>query len=278
MNTSFISFFIRIIQGSLIGLGAVLPGLSGGVLCMAFGIYQPLMEVLGDPIHRLKEHLRLLIPVALGAALGFLGIANLLSFFLEQYPEPSVSLFVGLIAGMLPSLFRDAGKEGHDHRSFGVLLLSMVLIFLVLVCLKVFHFSVSPGFAWYLFCGCCLALSVLVPGMSFSTLLMPLNLYEPFVSGIGNLDMTILIPAGIGALLTIVCLSRLINRLFQSCYPLMFHAIIGIVIGATIMIIPFRAYFTSPASALLNVICLGTGLVLSLLLDHFNQKVGACSE
>ncbi len=268
-----LSLLFKIIQGSLIGLGAVLPGLSGGILCMVFGIYQPLMEVLADPLHRLKEHLPVLIPVGLGAVLGFLGIANLLSFVLDRYPEPSVSLFAGLIAGMLPSLFRDADKEGKDHRSFGFLLLSMISVFLLLVSLKLSHFSVSPSFGWYLFCGFCLALSVLIPGMSFSTLLMPLGLYEPFVSGIGALDLTILIPAGIGSGLTVVFLSKVINRLFQCCYPLVFHSIIGIVIAATIMILPFHAFFASPASALLNLGCLGMGLFLSLLLARFNRRV-----
>ncbi|MBS5003141.1 undecaprenyl phosphate translocase family protein, partial [Holdemania filiformis] len=74
--------------------------------------------------------------------------------------------------------------------------------------------------------------------MSFSTLLMPLGLYTPFVDGLGNLEMGIIVPAGIGAVVTVICLARAVDALFDHYYPYAFHAIIGIVIAATIMIIP----------------------------------------
>ena len=105
-----ILFFIRILQGALIGLGAVLPGISGGVLCVIFGIYKPIMEFLSSPFKRFRTHVPKLIPVIIGGAVGFLGIAKLLAFFLEKYPNPSVCLFIGLIVGMLPSLFSEAGQ------------------------------------------------------------------------------------------------------------------------------------------------------------------------
>ena len=108
----------RLLQGMLIGLGAVLPGISGGVLCVVFGIYKPVMELLSSPFKNFKTHVPKLLPVIVGAAVGFLGIANLLSFFLEQYPDPSVCLFVGLIIGMMPSLFREAGEQGRSKGSF----------------------------------------------------------------------------------------------------------------------------------------------------------------
>ena len=97
----------RVLQGALIGLGAVLPGISGGVLSVIFGIYKPIMELLSNPFANFKTHVPKLLPVFIGGGIGFLGIANVLSFFLEKYPAPSVCLFIGLITGMLPSLLRD---------------------------------------------------------------------------------------------------------------------------------------------------------------------------
>ena len=99
------TFSIRTLQGSLIGIGAVLPGISGGVLCVAFGIYKIIMEFLASPFKNFKTHFPKLIPIIIGGIIGFLGIANLLSFVLERYPSQSVCVFVGLISGMLPSLF-----------------------------------------------------------------------------------------------------------------------------------------------------------------------------
>ena len=109
------SILQRVAKGALIGLGAVLPGISGGVLCVVFGIYEPLMRLLSDPLRRWREGLRTLWPVLLGAALGFLGVARVLGFFLERYPDRSVCLFAGLIAGMLPSLLRQAGERGRGR-------------------------------------------------------------------------------------------------------------------------------------------------------------------
>ena len=265
-------FVIKVMQGSLVGMGAVLPGISGGVLCVAFGIYKTIMEFLADPIHKFKTHMPKLIPVIIGGIIGFLGIANLLSFLLNKYPAPSVCVFIGLITGMMPSLFREAGEQGRDKKSYISMGVAMVLIFALLICLRVLSVTITPNFFWYLFCGFCLALSLIAPGMSFSTLLMPLGLYEPFVDGIGHLKFSILIPGGIGALVTIILLAKAINLLFNRHYSVAFHAIVGIVIAATVMIIPFESFAKSVVSCIVNIACIAVGIVAALLLDRFNQK------
>ncbi len=279
---------LRVLQGALIGLGAVLPGISGGVLCVIFNVYQPIMEVLSNPFKALKKHFRLLVPVLLGVVLGFLGIAKLLGFLLERYEAPSVCLFVGLIAGMLPSLFREAGEKGRNKFSWIGLGAAFVIVMGLLISLKVVNVTIAPNFVSYLFCGFCLALSIIAPGMSFSTLLMPLGLYTPFVDGIGNLDFGILVPAGIGALLTIVLLARLISWLMDNHYSVMFHSIVGVVIAATIMIIPVNSFVlgsvlvneagtitttVTVSSIVINAVCLIGGVVAALLLDRMNQRV-----
>ena len=48
-NTGVLRLVLRVLQGMLIGVGAVLPGISGGVLCVVFGIYKPVMELLSSP-------------------------------------------------------------------------------------------------------------------------------------------------------------------------------------------------------------------------------------
>ncbi len=264
-------FFIKVLQGALIGLGAVLPGISGGVLCVVFGIYKTIMELLAEPFRNFKTHVPKLIPIGIGGAIGFLGIANLLSILLERYPAPSVCLFIGLISGMLPSLFREAGKEGRSKSSFLSIGIAMAVTFAILISLKLLSVTIVPSFLWYIFCGFCLALSVIAPGMSFSTLLMPLGLYEPFVSGIGHMDFAVLIPGGIGAAATVLLLSRAINTLFEKRYSLAFHGIIGIVIAATVMIIPVDG-FGSAGATLVNILCVAVGVVAALKLDQFNQK------
>ncbi len=271
-NFSIVQFLIKVLQGALIGLGAVLPGISGGVLCVIFGIYKTIMEFLADPFRKFKTHVPKLIPIGIGGVIGFLGIANILSFLLDKYPAPSVCVFIGLIAGMLPSLFREAGEQGRSKASYVSMIIAMIFIFALLISLKVFSVEITPNFVWYIFCGFCLALSVIAPGMSFSTLLMPLGLYEPFVAGIGHMDFSVLIPGGIGGLATVILFAKAVNALFEKHYSVAFHAIVGVVIAATVMIIPFDSFVASVSSALVNVICLVVGVVAALLLDKFNQK------
>lgn len=262
----------RFIQGMLIGLGAVLPGISGGVLCVIFGIYQPVMELLSSPFKNFKTHIPKLIPVLLGVAVGFLGVAKLLGFLLNKYPDPSVCVFVGLIAGMLPSLFREAGEKGRSRASYISMTAAFVIVLALLLGLNSLSVKIEPNFGWYLFCGFCLALSVIAPGMSFSTLLMPLGLYTPFVSGLGSLDFGVIIPGVIGAVVTVVCLARAVNYLFKRWYSTAFHAIIGVVVAATIVIIPFGSFAESTASCVTNLVCLAFGVAAALLLSRFNAK------
>ncbi len=276
------NFVLRVLQGTLIGLGAVLPGISGGVLCVIFGVYTIIMEFLADPFRKLKSHFPKLLPIGIGGIIGFLGVAKLLGVVLDKYPAQSVCLFIGLIAGMLPSLYREAGEEGRNKKSYISMVIAMVVVFVLLIGLKVLQVEITPNFGWYIFCGACLALSVIAPGMSFSTTLMPLGLYEPFVTGIGDLDFGVLIPGGIGALATVLLFAKAVDTLFKKHYSVSFHAIVGVVIAATIMIIPFKeietdggmapGMFSSVEMFIPCAVCLVVGIVAALLLDKFNQK------
>ena len=264
---------LRLLQGAVIGTGAVLPGVSGGVLMVVFGVYQPVMALLAHPVRAFWENTRLLLPVLAGVALGFLGIARLLGFLLEAYPDPSVCLFVGLISGMLPSLMKEAGERGRGRASWAALCIAFAAMLVLLLGLRAVQVRLEPGFGWYLFCGFCLALSVIAPGMSFSTLLMPLGLYTPFVAGLGRLDLSVLVPAGLGALSTVALLARAITRLMETHYATVFHGIIGIVAAATLVIIPFDSFAASISACLINMGCLILGIAAALMLNRYNAGI-----
>ncbi len=266
-------FLIRLFQGALIGLGAVLPGISGGVLCVVFGIYKPIMELLSNPFKALKKHARMLLPVLIGLVIGFLGVAKILGFLLNRYPDASICVFVGLILGMLPSLFRESRKKGVSGKDYIALGVAFVIVLALLLTLQFVSVTITPNVGWYLFCGFCLALSIIAPGMSFSTLLMPLGLYTPFIDGIGNFDFSVLIPGGIGALVTVILFARLVNYLLNRYYSMISHAIIGIVIAATLPIIPYASFVSSISSGIINTVCLVGGVAAALVLDKLNSRV-----
>ncbi|MBQ7374672.1 MAG: DUF368 domain-containing protein [Clostridia bacterium] len=266
------AFLFKILAGAIIGVGAVLPGVSGGVLCVIFGIYPLVMELLSHPFKDLKSKLSLLYPYLIGIVLGFLGIARLLGFLLTRFEAPSVCVFVGLVAGMLPSLFVSVGKGRTRIFSYISMTASCLLVLLVLLALRFTSVEIVPGFFWYILCGAAVAISIIVPGMSFSTLLMPLGLYTPLVDGIGRIDFAVLIPVGIGAAVTVVAFARLVSHLFDRYYSVAQSAVIGIVIAATAVIIPYESFGSSWGSAILNTLCLALGLGAALLLSRLNKK------
>ena len=263
---------LRFLQGALIGLGAVLPGISGGVLCVVFGVYRTIMELLSHPITTLKKQYRMLIPLVVGLCFD-LSLSQKSWDFAGKIPKPF---------GMpvyradrrddpfaLPGGRGEGEKQGFLHFPRHLLLghPGAVAGDQPDSC---HHYS---NFGWYLFCGFCIALSMIAPGMSFSTLLMPLGLYTPLVTGIGDFDFGILVPAGIGAILTVILLAKAVDSLMKNHYNLAFHGIIGIVVAATLVIIPFPSFVESVTSGVVNVVCLAVGVVAALLLDKFNRKV-----
>ena len=99
--------------GALIGAGAILPGVSGGVLAVVFGVYQPFMEALTHPRTAIPKYWRWAIPLGLGWAVGFLGLAKGIAAAMLWSQAATTWFFIGLILGTLPALFRDAGREGR---------------------------------------------------------------------------------------------------------------------------------------------------------------------
>ena len=271
-------FLGKVLQGALIGLGAVLPGISGGVLSVVFGVYRPIMELLSDPVHKWRTYLPELFPYMIGSAAGFLGVANLLSYVLETYPEPSVCVFVGLIVGMLPSLWREAGDQGRNVGNVILSCVTLVAMLSLLFWLQNSQNTVEPGLSSFLFCGFAFALSVIAPGMSFSTILMPLGLYTPFVEGIGHMRPEVLLPGVAGCVVTFICLAKLVNRLFDRYYAVMFHGIFGIVGAATVMTVPWGSFATSADAASRNLFCMAAGIVTAILLDFMNEKLAYFPE
>ena len=71
-----LKYVLYLIQGALVGVGAILPGVSGGVMCVAFGVYEPMMALMTHPRKTWRQHAGMFIPFVIGWVLGFVLLAK----------------------------------------------------------------------------------------------------------------------------------------------------------------------------------------------------------
>ena len=232
-------WIVLFLQGVIIGIGAILPGVSGGVLCVIFHLYRPMMELLANPIKSLRKYFWLFLPVILGWAVGFLALAGVVAKLFEKESNIVVCLFIGLIAGMFPSLFEEGAREGRTKGCWAALFISTAVLLAFFLFLQFGEgATVTPSIWWYLFTGVLWGVSLIVPGMSSSSLMIFLGLYGPLTAGAASLDFRVIGPVIIGIIVTVLVLARGVNALFKRYYGVAFHCIIGFVIASTIPIIP----------------------------------------
>jgi putative membrane protein len=267
-----LQWLLRVIQGAIIGAGAILPGISGGVLCVVFGIYQPMMALLAHPIRAFKKHFKLLLPVLIGWALGFWGLASLVSLLLEESSSTAIWLFIGLIAGMTPSLFKEAGRDGRPKSAWISLAISTaVILALLLYVHNATGLSIQPNMWWFLFCGALWGISLVVPGLSSSSLLIFLGLYGPMTDGIHALSLEVVIPLLVGVAAVTLLSARGINYLFKKHYAMAYHMVLGFVLASTVMIIP--AQYENLTEILLCAVCFVGGFAAAWLMDRAGKKI-----
>lgn len=271
-DQNFIIRWLRdLLCGILIGAGAILPGVSGGVLAVVFDIYRPFMEVLTHPKTAIPKYWIWFPPIAVGWCAGFLGFAKGIAAAISISDTVTTWLFIGLIVGTMPSLFREAGKEGRGAASWVSLLVCAFVVFAGLFYVShVADVSVEPNFWWYNFCGVLWGMSIVIPGMTSSSVMMALGLYQPMLEGLANLDLLVLSASLPGMVLAIVLLARVVTWFLRTHYSVAFHGILGIVLASTLVIIPTEYAAGEP---LLSLMCCVGGFLLAFLLARLDKKI-----
>lgn len=232
-------WFLRLVKGVLIGIGFITPGLSGGVLAVIFGLYEPLMRFLGNLKEKFIKNALFFIPVGIGGIIGVVAFAAVVDWAFTHYAAPFIWLFIGFIAGTFPSLFKTAGEKGRKTYHWLLLVLVAVGMFLFMNWMEnVKNVALTPSFPVWVMSGALIGLGVVVPGMSPSNFLIYLGLYQPMANGIKLLDFGVIIPLVLGGAAIVLLFAKLVSMLFDKAHSLMYHLILGIVIGSTLAIIP----------------------------------------
>ena len=255
-------WLVWFIEGVVVGFGAILPGISGGTLCVAFGMYRPIIETISNLKKGLKEHGLKIGIFILGIGAGFVGLSGIAAWFLERNTVFITCLFVGFILGTVPELWKDAGTKGRSKASYIVMLVSFVIMLLVLYMLRTeIAISIEANYLGYLLCGLLWGLSFIVPGLSSSSLLLFFGLYQPMLKGISMLDMNVLIPMGCGMVICVGILSKVMQYAYDRHYSIVSHGVLGIVLATTVMIVPTE--YRTVAQVLLSIFAVLQGALIS---------------
>jgi len=261
---------LNFIKGIFIGIGALLPGLSGGALAAIFGVYEPIINFASNLKQDFKKNIIFFIPIGLGGLSGVLLLSHALSYLLENYlPEVSV-FFIGSMLGVFPSLVKQSGlygrKKYHLVISITVAIMSFILINYMMN--SVVGISIKDSFLTWIVSGGIIGLGVTFPGLSPSNFLMFFNLYQPLNTAISTLNLSIIIPVALGGIIIIMLTSRLVVFLLKISYATVYHVILGLVVTSTVMIFP-----KTLGNITIMIFCFITGILIGYLMSNIEKKL-----
>lgn len=256
---------IWLLQGIIVGFGAILPGISGGTLCVAFGMYRPIIETLADIRNSIKKHGLMIAVFGLGICVGFVGLSGMAAWMLSKNTVLVTCAFIGFIIGTFPELWKDAGLKGHGKVSIFFMVGAFLLMMLLLGFLEGgTSFSIAAGTTGYLFCGLLWGLSFIVPGLSSSSLLLFFGLYQPMLEGIAGFDIKVLLPLGIGMAACVLLLSKGVGYAYKKYFSNVSHGVLGIIAATAVMILP--AWPVTAGERILYVLMIILGAAVSYVL------------
>jgi putative membrane protein len=279
-----VDWFIRLIKGIIVGIGFILPGLSGGVLAVILGIYDRIIKFLSDLRKNFIQNVIYFVPVVIGGAIGIVLFSILVEKAFGNYAAQFICLFVGFVGGTFPSLYKTAGKQGRRPKDIVIFILSTVFIFVLMLIGGQQLTEVPPSVPVWLGSGALIGLGVIVPGMSPSNFLIYFGLYDKMATGIKDFDFGVIIPLLIGFGICVLLFAKLAAYLFRKYYPEMYHFILGMVVGSSLAIFPtvvFPAFRSEQLSItglsfagafLLCIAFLAVGVVISYLFSKLEDK------
>lgn len=259
-------FFFSYCKGIAIGAGAILPGISSGVLCVIFDIYDKLIDSILGFFQNKKDNFFFLLPILLGIVSGIVLFGNLLSYLFESYPVQTSFSFIGLILGSIPLLLKQAHQNQKFRLSYaGYLLISFLFTFLLIWLEKTLSYDTSnPNILYLILCGFFMSIGVVVPGVSSTAILMCFGVYSIYLSSVSSLYFPVLIPMGLGLLIGGFLFLNIIQYLLKNYFIQTYYSIIGFVLGSVLVLYPG---FTFDFSHIIGLICAALGFKVANLLE-----------
>lgn len=236
---------LLILKGFIMGIANIIPGVSGGTLAIILGIYEKLINILSCFWKNIKENLKFIIPLLIGVAIALIGGSYIIDWGLDKYPIATMMLFIGLVLGGIPFIYIKI------HKKYSVLNVSIFIIIaaiVILISLLNTNRTVSLDNISFLliirlmFVGMIAAATMIIPGVSGSLTLMNLGYYEGIIKALKGLtdisqlghNIAILLPFGIGVIIGLVLIARLIKWLLKRFPVQSYFGILGFVIASIV--------------------------------------------
>lgn len=269
-------FFYNFLIGILIGFGAILPGVSSGVFCVIFGIYESLISCISNFFKDIRRNFSFLFPIGLGAFVGIIFFGNIIKYFFLAYNNYSCYAFIGLILGTIPALYRQACigyPKFIDIKKIIPIFLSFLFGIILIIIEKYFNLNLLVSSlatnTWYLiFAGFVMSVGIVVPGISNTVILMCLGVYTQYITAIANIDLSILLPLSIGLFFGCVLWIKIIKYLFEKHHQITSFCIIGFTLGSVFVLFPG---FAHGISGLIGYLLFFVSLILSYKLANLEN-------
>lgn len=280
-------FIMNILRGMVIGLANVIPGVSGGTMMVSMGIYDKLIFALTHFIKKFKEAVMLVVPIGIGMLLAIALLSKVFSEVLfPHYPVQTNLFFIGLIIGSLPIIY----KKVKGKKTGVSCILAFAAFFVLVVGMAMMgegvdtgaDVSLSLGNIIKLFVvGVIAAATMVIPGVSGSMIMMILGYYNTIIDSINGFlnalmafDIpnilaycSILVPFGIGVVIGIVGVAKLIEFILKKYTQIAYWAIIGLIVASPFAIlIMMDAVAFGVVEIVTGVITLAVGFVIAMKL------------
>ncbi len=239
------------LTGILMGIANLIPGVSGGTMILAMGLYEEFISAVADVTAlRLSWRRIIFLGIVGGCAAGaIVGLAGVILYLLFHYTVAMFALFIGLTLGGAPLLYRAVRPIGADVVVATAVGLAAMLGVLLLKSDRGFPHNMAMDFT----SGIVGATTMVLPGISGSYMLLVLDQYDRIIGAIHDFKeaaqsrdiprlkeaLRIVIPVGVGAVLGIVLLSNLLKLLLKRFHRVTVGALLGILLGSVLGLWPF---------------------------------------
>ena len=268
-------------KGFLIGLANIIPGVCGGTMAVSFGIYEEIIEIASNIFKNFKKNMAFILPIGIGAVIAIALLSNVITICLDKYQVATPLLFVGLILGGLPAIVKNIGKKITKPTNlivFSITILFMLFIYLGIKDAKDVDFTNvdAIGYIILFIVGAIAAITMVVPGISGSFVLMLIGYYKPIVKTVSDLthfnnviyNLCILIPFVFGVLFGIVSVSKLIKYCLKKYPEQTYSSIVAFVLSSVVLIIyPLLNVSASITELIVGIVLLLMGSILTYKME-----------